>query len=102
MYPNGLVAAASMTSHTSTPMRSHSMAVSLTSAMFTLRKTFSRILVISATSGLETGTSESNARPYTATTLSVHRGVSPPTTFGVLRVVQSSRPGSTRSGEKAR
>ena len=31
----------------------------------------------------------------------MHAGVSPPTTFGVLRSVKSVRPGSTRSGEKA-
>ena len=32
---------------------------------------------------------------------SVQRGVSPPTTFGVVRIVWSVRPGSTRSGENA-
>ena len=32
----------------------------------------------------------------------VHAGVRPPMTFGVVAVVQSTRPGSTRSGEKAR
>ena len=91
-----------MTSHTSTPMRSQRIAVSFTSAMFTLRKTFSRILVISATSGVDTGTRLSKACPYTCSTRSVHAGVRPPTTFGVDLVVQSSRPGSTRSGLNAR
>ncbi len=32
----------------------------------------------------------------------MHSGVIPPTTFGVVFVVQSSRPGSTRSGDIAR
>ncbi len=31
----------------------------------------------------------------------MHAGVSPPTTFGVVRSVKSVRPGSTRSGENA-
>ena len=31
----------------------------------------------------------------------MHTSVRPPTTFGVVRMVKSSRPGSTRSGEKA-
>ena len=49
--PNGFVAAASMTSQTSTPIRSHSRASWLTSAMLTLRKTFSRSFASSAASG---------------------------------------------------
>ena len=63
MKPKGLVAAASITSQTSIPMRSHSIASSFTRAMFTLRKMFSSSLVSSATSGLPTGTSVSQASP---------------------------------------
>ena len=59
MKPNGLVAAASMTSQTSTPNRSAMIAVSLTSPMFTARKVFSRLLVSSAASADETGTTVS-------------------------------------------
>ena len=55
MKPNGLVPAASITSHTSIFMRSQSMASSLTSAMLTLRKMFSSSLAISATSGVRDG-----------------------------------------------
>ncbi len=50
-----------MTSQMSMPMRSHSMASSLTRAMLTLRKMFSRSFVISATSGVVTGTRVSSA-----------------------------------------
>ena len=53
MKPNGLVAAASMTSHGSTPILRQAKASSLASAMFTLRKVFSRSLAVSATRGLE-------------------------------------------------
>ena len=63
MNPNGLVAAASMTSQTSMFMRSQSIASSLTRAMLTLRKMFSSSLVISATSGVATGTRLSHAVP---------------------------------------
>ena len=51
MNPNGFVAAASMTSQTSRPIRSHSSASWLTKAMLTLRKTFSSSLASSAASG---------------------------------------------------
>ena len=60
MKPYGLVAAASTTSQTSMPIRSHSIASSLTSAMFTERKTFSSSLDSSAGSGPETGTISSH------------------------------------------
>ena len=60
MNPKGLVAAASMTSHTSTPSLSHTMAISLASPMFTVRKVFSKSFVSSATSGEDTGTRRSN------------------------------------------
>ena len=54
MKPNGLVAAASMISQTSSPIRSQSWANSFASAMLTARKMFSSSLVISADSGEET------------------------------------------------
>ena len=59
MNPNGLVAAASMTSQTSRSIRSHRSASWLTNAMFTLRKMFSRSLAISAASGEESSTTRS-------------------------------------------
>ena len=59
MKPNGLVAAASMTSHTSTPRRSQMIAISFTSPMFTERKVFSRSFVSSAASGDDTDTMRS-------------------------------------------
>ena len=54
MKPNGFVAAASTTSQMSIPIRSHSCASSLTSAMLTERKMFSSSFVSSAASGVET------------------------------------------------
>ncbi len=102
MNPYGLVEAASTTSQTSIPMRSVSIASSLTSAMFTERKMFSSSFVSSAASGLDTRTTWSHTSPYSASARSAQASVSPPTTFGVLRSVKSVRPGSTRSGENAR
>ncbi len=63
LNPKGLVAAASITSHTSTRRRSAIMATSFTMAMFTARNVFSRIFTISAASVDETGTSVSMKRP---------------------------------------
>ena len=60
MNPYGFVAAASVTSQMSMPMRSHRIASSLTSAMFTERNTFSSSLVSSAASGVETSTISSH------------------------------------------
>jgi len=48
MYPNGFVAAASITSGRSMPSWWANMAISLTSAMFTCRNVFSSSLVSSA------------------------------------------------------
>ncbi len=56
MNPKGFVAAASMTSHTSTPSLSQTMAISFTRPMFTERKVFSRSFASSAASGEDTGT----------------------------------------------
>ena len=63
MKPKGFVEAASMTSQTSIPSRSHSCASSLTSAMLTERKMFSSNFVISAASGDETRWTVSMAAP---------------------------------------
>ena len=56
MNPNGLVAAASMTSQTLMPMRSHMSAISLTRPMLIMRKVFSSSFTISATLVELTGT----------------------------------------------
>src|SRR5581483_9906702 len=66
MKPNGFVAAAPITSHTSMSMRSQSCASSLTSAMFTERKMFSRSFVSSAASAVETSCTLSRALRYTS------------------------------------
>ena len=63
MNPKGFVAAASTTSQMSIPIRSHSCASSLTSAMLTERKMFSRSLVSSAASGDDTRCTVSTAVP---------------------------------------
>ena len=63
MNPKGLLAAASMTSQTSSPRRSHIRAISFTRPMFTLRKVFSRSLIISADWVEETGMTVSTAFP---------------------------------------
>ena len=52
--PNGFEAAASITSQTSMPRRSQSIAISLTSAMLTERKMFSSSFRGSAASGVLT------------------------------------------------
>jgi hypothetical protein len=70
--------------------------------MLTERKMFSRSFVSSAASGEETRCTRSIALPYSSAAASVEASSMPPTTFGTFVVVQSSRPGSTRSGEKAR
>src|SRR3989337_3620066 len=93
MNPKGLVLAASMTSHTSRPRRSHISTISLTMAMLTARKVFSSSLVISATSADETRTTLSIAPSYNAAATAVQAGVMPPMTLGVFLVVQSERPG---------
>ncbi len=87
MNPYGLVAAASITSQMSRPIRSARIASSLTSAMLTERKMFSSSLAISAASGVETP-------DHLVADALVQRGgalgalsVSPPTIFGVLRIV---------------
>ena len=56
MKPKGLVLAASITSQTSMPSRSHISASSLTRPMLTARKVFSSSFTISATRVELTGT----------------------------------------------
>ena len=102
MKPNGFVAAASTTSQTSMPIRSQSCASSFTSAMFTERKMFSSSFVSSAASGVDTTCTSSTALRYSAAAASAEASSTPPTIFGVVFVVNSRLPGSTRSGENAR
>ena len=83
MNPYGLVAAASTTSQMSMPMRSVSIASSLTSAMLTERNMFSSSFVSSADSGVDTRTSVSQTSPYICSARSAHVSVRPPITFGV-------------------
>ena len=78
------------------------MANSLTRPMLIMRKVFSSSFAISATSAEETVTTFCRAWAYQTVATSQQFAVMPPTTLGVLMVVQSVRPGSTRSGEKAR
>ena len=87
MKPNGLVAAASTTSQMSIPIRSHSTASSLTSAMLTERKMFSSSFDSSAASGLETTSTSSQTRSYSSRATWAHSSVTPPITFTVLRSV---------------
>ena len=63
MNPNGFVFAASTTSQTSMPIRSHISASSLTRPMLTARNVFSSSLTISATRVELTGTTVSIAAP---------------------------------------
>jgi len=102
MKPNGFVSAASITSQTSMSIRSHSCASSLTSAMFTERKMFSSSFDSSAASAVDTVWTLSTALPYSVAAACVDAAFTPPTIFGVVRVVKSVRPGSTRSGAYAR
>ena len=84
MKPNGLVAAASMTSQMSMPIRSASRASSLTSAMLTERKMFSSSFAISAISSVETRDDLLADEAVDGLGLVAARGVRPPMIFGVL------------------
>ena len=86
MNPNGLVAAASMTSHTSMPSLLHIMASSFAMPMFTARKVFSSSLTISAVAGDDTGITCDHFE-YRAVASRVQAGVTPPITFGMLAVM---------------
>ena len=63
---------------------------------------FSSSFVSSAASGDETAWTLSIAAPYSSMAAAVEPSSIPPTTFVTFFVVQSSRPGSTPLGEKAR
>ncbi len=102
MKPNGFVAAASITSHGSTPIFRHAKASSLARAIFTLRNVFSSNFAVSATRGLDTSNTRAVTCRYSAAASSVHAPLTPPTTFGMFAVVNRLLPGSTRSGENAR
>ncbi len=102
MKPNGLVAAASMTSQTSRPIRSHSRASWLTRAMLTFRNTFSSSLASSAASGDESSTTWSLMRRSSAAARAVLCSVVPPTSRGIVLDALAGSPGLTRSGAKAR
>ena len=66
MNPNGLVAAASMTSHTSMFIRCDISAISFTRPMFTARNVFSSSFTISATCVELTGTNVLMIEPYSS------------------------------------
>ncbi len=102
MKPKGLVAAASMTSQTSRPIRSHSSASWLTKAMLMFRKTFSRSFAISAASGDESGMTRLLMFSKSFLARAVPSGVRPPTSRGTSRPALAGSPGFTRSGAKAR
>ena len=102
MKPNGFVAAASMTSQGSTPIFRQAKASSLARAMFTLRNVFSSSFAVSATRGFDASNTVLVTFRYSLAASSVQAGVTPPTTFGMVAVVNFLFPGSTRSGEKAR
>lgn len=97
-----MLAAALMTSQMSIPILWQATDSSLTRAMLTLRKMFSRSLVISATLGEPTWMTRSTKVERKSAATSLHLGVTPPTTFGMLLMANSRLPGSMRSGEKAR
>ena len=100
MKPNGLVFAASITSQTSIFIRCDINAISLTRPMFTARNVFSSSLTISATCVELTGTTVSTAAEYSAVATSEQAGVVPPTTLGVLRVLNFSLAGIDALGRE--
>ena len=102
MNPKGFVAAASTTSHTSRPIRSHSIASWLIRAMLTLRKMFSSSLAISAASGEDSSITVRLTCRNNCATLDVADFVSPPTSLGMSRPELAGSPGLTRSGTNAR
>ena len=79
MKANGLVFAASMTSQTFTPKRSHSNAISLIKLMLMKRNVFSTSFEVSATSGELTGTSASTDQPGDPSTAKAGGGLPYPT-----------------------
>ena len=77
--------AASTTSQTLMPSRSHISAISFTRPMFTARNVFSSSFTISATRVELTGTT-CRSTSCKAQATSAHSGVVPPITLGTLRV----------------
>ena len=102
MKPKGLVAAPSIISQMSRPMRRQSCFSSFTSAMFTQRKIFSSSFTISAARVELTGTTFETICAYNATAARPLAGLIPPTTFGICASPNCLLPGSSRSGENAR
>src|SRR5207247_9675152 len=98
LKPYGLVAAASITSQTSSPMRSHNCVTWLTSAMLTFRKTFSRSLVISALAGDDTGTTRRVSLRNSNMARRVLSASHPPTTVGMWLDGRGEVVGTTLSG----
>ena len=86
MKPNGLVVAASITSQTSMPMRSQSIASSLTRAMLTRPEgVLEQLGQLGGVAASETGTTcSTHARVERQRPLGA-AGVRPPTTLGMVR-----------------
>ncbi|CAB4580203.1 unannotated protein [freshwater metagenome] len=99
MKPNGLVAAASIARHTSTPMSRANIASSFTSAMFTWRNVFSSSFTSSASAGDPTGTVVSTSAAKKPSTAASEPSSAPLVTFGVFTRFHVGLPGSMRSGE---
>ena len=101
MNPYGLVAAAVITSMTSTSSSRAESENSLASAMLTARNVFSTSLVISAASGEDTVCIALAVCRNSSAAREVHAAVTPPTTRGVRSGAWASTPGSMRSGLNA-
>ena len=85
--PNGLVAAASITSHTFTPNFSHIIATSFANPIFIALNVFSSSFTISAVSVELTITTSLIILEYSSLPTSEHLSVTPPMTLGVLLVL---------------
>ena len=83
MKPKGFVAAPSMISQISRPMRRLSCFSSFTSAILTQRKMFSSSFTISAARVQLTGTTFDTICAYIAAAARPLGGFAPPTTFGI-------------------
>ena len=87
MKPNGFVAAASITSHTSTPSLSQTIAISLTMAdVHRAERVLEQLDQLRRLRATTPGTMVSMQLSYSAVASSVHAAVMPPTTFGVFFV----------------
>ena len=94
MKPNGFVAAASITSQTSTPSLSQTIAISLTSADVDRAEGVLEQLHQLRRLGATTPARSCRCTPRRAPcATSVHAGVMPPTTFGVFLVCHTGLPG---------